>query len=334
MATPEVMPNEMFEEIFQYIPSCDLYYGFYNLNSRINSILHHLHQWKFDLLYQCSIKHDCQDLISKFNKQIIYLLMDANDFCLHFQSKNYINLKSLVLLCESITTNQLNELVHQLGSLKQLTSLSLTLCCHENYNYGQILLTIPTLKRYLLSGADYTKFKFILPTTCIISNLEYMNIDPFSPNSINVIINQLLNLKYLNVDIFEQLTPSLLTINKNLSLTYLRINIHTTNQFDEFEIFVEYFPNLKHLSCCIYSPNDFNFINDQRWQSLITTKLINLKYFYCFIAHLESEIKEQAKTTLLSFQNEFWLQWNTKCVYDCENGSICIQTQNYDYDYD
>ncbi|CAF1626024.1 unnamed protein product [Didymodactylos carnosus] len=78
--TIEVLSDELFIEIFQYVQVVDLFRGFYNLNSRLNAILMDQHLYLSVNLFEMTSTDakfaEENDLLNFLRKKIIYLKTD------------------------------------------------------------------------------------------------------------------------------------------------------------------------------------------------------------------------------------------------------------------
>jgi len=92
----EFFPNELFIELFEYISPYDLYNTFFNLNARLNSIIHSLQNLHLILNEDWDNK---ERRIPFFSSQISTLIIKHDD-CIDFSS--YSNLRSLKLSMPTI----------------------------------------------------------------------------------------------------------------------------------------------------------------------------------------------------------------------------------------
>jgi hypothetical protein len=91
----EQFPNEIFLEIFKYIPLDDLYRSFYNLNQRINHILHSVTGLSLTL----NEPEDINTEAVSFFASNIYHLIVRHPNIVHFN--RFSSLRSLTSLCPS-----------------------------------------------------------------------------------------------------------------------------------------------------------------------------------------------------------------------------------------
>ncbi|CAF4573713.1 unnamed protein product, partial [Didymodactylos carnosus] len=119
----EEIPVEIWLEIFRYLGTIDLYRAFYNLNTRINTILSHIHLY-FDL----NADDECSPLIIyAFEQQIYSLRLSSNAITVFysvFTLTQFNNLSKLKLV--DILSEQYDHITLELLTLKHLKYLDLT----------------------------------------------------------------------------------------------------------------------------------------------------------------------------------------------------------------
>lgn len=89
----ELIPDEIIMEIFQYIPLMDLFNGFFNLNFRLNYLLHHMRFGIYINQNEDSNKH-LLNILDYFSKQIFYIHVDHYPL---LNLKKFSNLRSLII---------------------------------------------------------------------------------------------------------------------------------------------------------------------------------------------------------------------------------------------
>lgn len=87
----EIFPDELFLELFSYIPPNELYTTWHNLNHRINAILQSV-RISFDLIEYTNNNHE---ILNYFSKQVVYLCLRVSNDLLDL--KKFSNLRSLVI---------------------------------------------------------------------------------------------------------------------------------------------------------------------------------------------------------------------------------------------
>jgi hypothetical protein len=163
-----IFPVEIFHEIFSYLSAIDIFNGFFNINSYLNSILLSYHQ--YDVNFQLCLKTHFDLVCSRIQPyQIISLtLSDSNDtpgqfglFFSQFNIKQFIRLRSLTLI--EIEKNSLFQLIISLSTIHpkeyNLTSLSIINCFYSYlWQFPDavfIQLLFYRLKRLVISNACY-----------------------------------------------------------------------------------------------------------------------------------------------------------------------------------
>jgi hypothetical protein len=237
-STLEIFPTELFIELFSFIKPIDLYIGFLNLNSRINTILHsisiHIH------IVNNEYYEQHKDSMNYFANQIIYLAIDCHWSYLsnNISLRSYPNLRSLHLpmashnQCQEIQPKYLpfltNLTIHDIAFKSILFSLnkfSNLLTCHVLRVYSSIIYRIESNQFCLTLQSLHLYF-------CTIHDL--FDILQFIPN-----------LNYLEVILasMNETVPYLDIKHKNLS--HLKVKLRQLDP--DLEVLLESMPNLSRL---------------------------------------------------------------------------------------
>ncbi|CAF1069727.1 unnamed protein product [Rotaria sordida] len=223
-STLEIFPDELFYELFEYIPLNDLYRIFFGLNKRINIILKNLSN-----LFAEWTTHNDDKIIDIFSTSISRLVIWRGGY---LNLNRFIKLRSLKLAlptieqCNEIQSSLILEHLHIESTInkrkisEQLSLLFLTnsfprlrTCQIDEIQFDKNIFHI---KPTLLSLITYTQNPGRLLSLC--SNLKYLrlnlkdNINEFSSFDIH------LNLRYLQIGIYS-IEINLSTIETILSLT-------------------------------------------------------------------------------------------------------------------
>ncbi|CAF1309569.1 unnamed protein product [Didymodactylos carnosus] len=256
----KIFPIEIFLEIFQYISVVDLYYSWYNLNSRINLILADV-KLSIDLssdISQNVYKRLYEQSISELHHQIYYI----RQYCPLIPNINqFINVRTLIIHYPS--SDQLKQIKPTIFKYLTCLCIQYSPCSSKEYEH---------LCRLLFSGQFYflkkchlsyiNEIKTIITST---SNIQSLTIAKCNKNDLYLIIKYLEKLKYLSVGIIKDETLATVTL-KHLpsiisrKLTTLKLVIHKYQMhFYEFEYIASYLPNLNYLFVKAFDNEHLNF---------------------------------------------------------------------------
>ncbi|CAF1477070.1 unnamed protein product [Rotaria sordida] len=264
-----MLPNELLLEIFGYINLHDLYYGFLDLNIRLNKLLRSLK--KFSIIFE----HNDRLMISLFARQIIRLVvMTWTDIDL----KRFPNLCSLTL--KQATDAQMRQIRYEyLSNLKYLTIAS-------KFNSSSLIHLINGIFSNRFPSLHYVCFRrFIEPFICswsLAPNLKTVCIIYCEIAIISLILASCPHLLYLQIE----LSP-----NNNGSIHFSEVSLdnHPLKRFillDSYAIpisahidqLLSYMPNIERLyfefDCTISLVN---------LMSNIANRLTHLRQFHCQI---------------------------------------------------
>ncbi|CAF4253819.1 unnamed protein product, partial [Adineta steineri] len=284
--------NEIFYEIFEYLDGCHIYGAFSNLNNRFNELLN-----SPSLLYKIRIYSLYEESDMDLYKQLILINKDkiiSFDLCLSIENTDEFlssySIDSLFTRLESLSLSNIEStiLTSILSNLTGLPHLfSLKIDTHDtSSNLSKVyrsIFMLPKLK-YVKYLADECAASVSLPfaTNEQLSSIEYFFIDHSCTIKELCILTsytpQIRHLKMTNLSenysIHEMISPISL-----INLTYISIESCTIT-FDEFEMFITQTEcNLKVLRINIHS-DDTDYLDDHRWEQLISEYLPKLKKFY------------------------------------------------------
>ena len=277
----EFLPNEVLLEIFDYIPSCTLIYSFYNLNQRINSIIHRI-RLHLDLSHvqQKTFFYTCQRILPYFQRQI-----------------------TSVRLSNRQTINGINYYLEQSTTFQQDYVKTLILDQPTAEQFTQLILYFPSLENLVIKTTDYLLIPIEhIPLSlrlCRLSNceldllsldtseqcysIEELNVKMPDVNQLFVLFDAMITLRHLTCHISENVaTVDLNRTQRKLlpSLLYLKLNLCSI-PFRYVERLVALCP---HLTSLIYTYTtgtnasfDSEHIDLARWHELCTNKLPDLK---------------------------------------------------------
>ena len=284
----ENLPNETLIEIFEYLDMNDIYHGFYDLNSRFESLL-----INFDIPFQIDLskipKYEFdvynQNVFQK-NKHRIKILRLSNPFTideLFSPIRLMFHLTQLEkLILDKIHSKYLHNILKNLIYLPKLNSLILSPIDYIS-NPNLILMEIFCLKQLKSCRLTYKmkKNEIILPIDfeqSEASPIEYLIINgPFRCESFPKLFTYLPKLRHLSINYLlgsNQMNFSPIELKH---LKYVSLNLHSI-RFNQFQILIENF--FRHIVVLRISTfNSFSHSNAEQWEELISTSLPNLRIF-------------------------------------------------------
>lgn len=315
------LPNEIYLEIFDYLPSLDIINSFHGLNYRLNGITQNIPmKLNFTQLNKTQYKYTLKSIVPKLVEQtrsielgrsskltsFVSSLNSEYFIDLYFQSFNltqFTNLRYLTLY--SSPYDQLEKLLLILPQMSLLCSLRLL----ENYSS---MSNEPVCKVMLANNSRYSVNKT--------NNGKHILIDTSPPFRILHLIQRNLTNKmffdsiqinvhcnlFFHQDILSRINwdgPS----NLVSDMTYLKVNIQFGSYVQLFNL-IRYFPKIHHLSVKTTSEA---YANGSQWSELLA-QMPNINKLD-FKINLDSYESDQE---LKTFQTKFWLeqQWIVQCV--------------------
>ncbi|CAF3471663.1 unnamed protein product [Rotaria socialis] len=325
ITTIENLSNELFYEIFDYLDGCNIYQAFLNLNYRFQQLLHAsaLH---FKITIPSSDETDEEDYeqLLHINKQQILSLTvtlyssEDNLFSL-YPINLFTCLESLSL--SSIQSEILISILTDLTYSTHLRSLTIdidTQSPSSNLNeIYRLIFTLPQLKYVSCSSDSTIRSKLLsVATKKQLTTIEHLVIDHNCTFSqLSIIISYTPKLRYLHISSLDEnnySSETILPINL-FNLTHLSIKSCEIT-FHDLKFFItETKCNLKVLHIDYIQFYDPHYVDDNRWESLISECLPELKKIYlnCY-QEIDTEPDSLACCEPRhSFTSLFWIerQW-------------------------
>ena len=324
ISTIESLPNEILLGILQITKSHDRILIWYNLNSRINNLIHQLHSWDLSNI-SYSYFLICSSLLTNHQDQLLSLKLSNADttgqtslFFHIFPLDNFHNLRSLSLV--RIKHVELNDLILKIPALNHL--LHLFIDCHIPFYEDFLLNDIASTSLCsltLISGANIHYNWLTMGLQC--PHLKCLKVNTrIHVKQYAQLYSSLLsnNLKKLSIYLERDTNDSeiityadLSVLHINESVEELFINLGSYVSFHEFKFIVQKFIGLKKLSVKIMEPWNMSDIQSAlsgfEWKQLISTYLPNL-YELNFIIKTN---RERLDDKLIdSFGSNFWIHHN------------------------
>ncbi|CAF1027754.1 unnamed protein product [Adineta steineri] len=313
----EDLSNELIYEIFEYLDYYHSYQGFFYLNSRFRS---HFTQStlplkiNIDLTIQSNFNCFKQDIIIP-NKQRIHSLRLSNCCMFHtnvFILFDKISLRTLVL--ENIQPQYFVNILHQLKSLRYLSSLTITIINyikHRNSAY-QLIFHLYSLRYCKLSLGSSRTLNLASNTTSEYSPIEYLIIDDgIDANDLSNLLSYVPHLRYFsaNLSCEHGVLPTKLSYLNLKNLTHASFRLCGVIIFDDLE---QIFVNLFHSIEVLHFTSETNYINANKWKQLISSYLPRLRIFDVLFKDDVSNVQKEAfEEQVKLFQSSFWTerQW-------------------------
>ncbi|CAF1122191.1 unnamed protein product [Adineta steineri] len=306
----ENLPNELFNEIFDYLGAYHMHQAFSNLNYRFQRLIN-----SSSLLFKITFRRSTpEQMIRVNNNQILSIhflssihtkTISSSDF-----DSSFNRLESLIF--HSIEPDILISVLSKLTHLPRLFSLTINIgnMSADLTDIYRSIFDLPKLK-YIRSIAKAPEVSVFLPF-CIhkqINNIKHLIMNhSITLNNLFSILSyttQVENLSFTH-KMCRTFDTELMSSIMLPNLTHLSI-YGTDLRFDAFEIFItKIHSKLKVLS--LENPaKDMNYLNADRWEKFILKYLSQLEKF-----HLICEFHGSCRrSTSNSFNSSFWIerQW-------------------------
>ncbi|CAF0991364.1 unnamed protein product [Adineta ricciae] len=322
----EVLANELFCDIFQYLSIGDLLKAFYELNSRFKAlVLSHscLYHLDFDSISKSDSITVFQRHIPLVKSRIVsvrvsdrnYAMKQTKLLVLHgLNLRNFDQLRSFTL-CHVRCEQTMDTIMLALSRLSHVTHLKI-IKCHSSFNYQEstklsnIIWSLPKLTRVYL---DTEQYKFYCPEKRSLS-LEYVTIVGHRCllHEIARLLTKTprlcgLSIRHCDLNDNQFFSAPVLSIT-TLKLYDIRSRPILMNLLQTMN-------NLHHLTVETF----YNNFDGYQWEEIITHYLPKLRVFRLkmdiqYIGIMNNE--EQTDILLDSFRSHFWLderQWFVRC---------------------
>lgn len=335
MSTVEIIPTELFVEIFQYLSTVDLLHAFLDLNYRLNQLIH-LSLQNRPVSLQSIDKQDfdriCHEHRSILPTNITSLHLSSDDetieLCALFLTtglnlNRFIHLQSLTLSYIEYyqTLNQLICQCHHLSSLHKLDLINCQ-CISQQRNDTVILIQniwrLPNLIHCVINNIN-VNMTWITQVSVICQTLEYLSIGMIDgdKSALYHLCKSLPNIQRLHIDVIQwsfYSQPKIRFLDLIELKTTFRGSIEPTMEF------LRDLPNLTSLTLEISD----EILTGDDWQNLLENSLPNLKIFRLkmnFSLNLNTNLITITDQIVDSYRTPFWIkdhQWYIR--YDCYLG--------------
>ncbi|CAF1521905.1 unnamed protein product, partial [Rotaria magnacalcarata] len=322
----ENLLNESFYEIFEYFDACEIYHSFSSLNHRFYQLIKSSPPL---LKLRLSFSKSNEIFINNYRK---VLLFNKNQLLsLHLWStKNTNDIVSSIIFDSSL--NSLQSLIFHTIDIDVLTSVLPKLTClprlfslaidtwADPKNLGDIyrlIFNLPKLKfvkfTAMESANDDVTISLPIANNEQMSSIEHLiTSHPCAFDELFAIISYTPNLHRLKFLYLSNRNVSIGSIKSMVfpNLTNLSISIYTEISFDELKIFIEKLNSKLKIFSLTIIVEDVTYLDANRWEELIRTKLPKLEEFYF---RYSAYFSENYDTPLYfgqcnQFISPFWLQ--------------------------
>ena len=320
----EILPDEIFLDLFSYIHPSELYHVWLGLNRRLSAIINSI-RISFDLT-ENTIEYI--NALNYFSWQIIFMHLRVNSDLLDL--RQYPNLRSLIV-DKKLTRTQLEAI--QPKFLPFLTRLTV---CEQlkdddilnDMIFNRVISTkqhCSWLKVYHLPSVPW----YFTINTSSLSNIETMIFDNVKPCEINLILLFQPNLRRLRITIVHWMSQNPVIsndslLNKNYQHKHLidfNATLNTRNKLDSLYPLLSHLPCLRYLNvaCDSLGMSDF-----QRLASELNAKLPCLQRFNCSFkqTYINDMEKVHCLSPLFHRMKCKKIEWNGGWHY------YCVTTRN------
>ena len=327
----ESLPNEVFHDLFEYLPIVYLLRGFHGLNSRFNNLLFvyfYAYRLDFQPMTKLDFEYICQNYLQVIRDRIISLRLSDDDdspdqiihFLSHITTLHHFTHLRFVSLSHIFHSQTIQKVLMKLSDLPNLTHLKIIKS--EHYRNTKLLLHILnhiwTLSKLTHCHLDiYSKRQLIAIAPEMISeSLKYFSIKHYlwSLNQLSVLFKHTPHLQYLDIKLDENSANQQLS-SSILSMTTLKI--FTTNSKDVMINLLRSMPNLYYLAVKLENI----YIDGYQLEQIIVDHLPQLKNFRL---QMDVSLPDEVHVDKLfdSFRTRFWLderQWFIRCYWNTQN---------------
>jgi hypothetical protein len=307
------LPNEIYQEIFDYLQPINIIQSFYGLDHRLNRFIENLPmKLNFQNLTKTGYKRVLKQMVPRITDQIVSIDLNHSLIDLFNQSFHWTQFPHLRFL--SLTSPNLEQLKSLFSVLNNLSSLrSLRLLEHSQNE---------TVCKLVLANHDH----YSIPKSNRLTHLFIETSPPF--RNLNLVYKHLMNkisVDYLQINLRCALFfyPDSLRhldydgLSRLISkMNYLKVDLMCGTFTPAFDL-IQRFPQIEYLSVQTRTPA---YANGYQWADLFIkmpklTK-VNLK-IHCDSVNSNEELE--------TFKTKFWFerQWFVQCRNNYLNSSQC-----------
>ena len=327
----ELLPNEIFLDLFDYLNGVDLLYAFYGLNTRFNFLLYkqyRTYRFQFGSISKRKFDMICHQHLPFIADRIIaFRLFDSDEtlgeinlFLSYIPSFNQFTYLQSLSLHYPRSYETIMKIIHKCHHLSNLKHLCVQIFNFrgDQADYQLFVDSVWSLSNLVQCDFSicYSKQQLSYIPTEISPSLECISMlgCKLKWGEINRLFECTPHLQRLAVDIdfHEHMQYIPLPF---LTLTHLRINIFGMFDISKMVCLLQNTPNLFRLNINVTRV----LINGYEWEEIIRNNLHKLKTFRLKMEKRlvsEKNIEERANELLNSFRSSFWIdehQWFVRC---------------------
>ena len=335
------LPVEVILYIFRYFDAQTIVRSFRTICKRFYVIVNTYNQLNFD--FNGISKSDFHFLCNYVQPKNVELLTlsDSDEtpgqiehFLSIFRINQFIRLRSLTLL--EIDDCYLTSILNNL-QISTLSSLSICSCRYysENKNCSDALssaISSLNLHKFSFNIPSFDASKITWPLECTIQHLEiccrtldeYCNILYCLPNLRTFVV------EYLSEDDLDEAIPKLSNLDPFYQLVSLTFKYCSIDMII-LESILSLVPSLEHLQL-MRSVDLHNFVSHvHQWEKLVSTKLISLTKFDCFLIAKRHyfDTPTDTESLIAPFRASFWTKtkgWLIICDHIVSSQTVILYT--------
>lgn len=347
----EKLPNELLDDVFEYLSSVDLFRAFNGLNHRFDELLIEYFQVHPSIDFRLISKEDLnlirQRYLPSMVDQITSLCLSDGDTNPHeidfflsrlFPLYRFVNLESMTFH-HIYSIDKTIRILNDLQRISHLNTLNFHQCYFE-YDMKKFLglinqiWTLSNLKYCSLDLIDTRGFHFITPTmiSCSLEDLSIKGIQ-CGLESLSLLYEHTPHLKNLSIETAEN-EDDYLALPLFYSLNQLKLRCEGSSR--TLLAILRKVPNVTKLTI---ETNRVEMTGEQ-WQNLLgqylpVLEIFNLKMKYQLMDL--DDIEEKIDQILKSYRSSYWIdqhEWFVRCFCTTENhtNSINIHTLPYRFE--
>jgi len=333
----EVLPTELWRDIFDYFNFKELWYSFRGLNTRIDLIIDQI-LLHFDFHRKGTYDYALNHILSSINVNNVrsIKLRKANETKLFFSIyplNSLIQLRILSLVTMYSLNDKSCQFWYQLSSLKYLQSLTIMFsgyCNHENIMEEKqfIIRSIfnkefcPLLKVFIISTAGTDRGKPSIPSLMLTTKptkIKYLSIDWLTFHDLIKLLPALQNVKsiYMKYELAldKDQQQEIPTITRLLMPNCIRLNLSLSKDitFEHIVYILKHTQILEDLF--LWSP--YYFGNAKEWEMLLSAQCSKLVKFEldCMCRTAGGNMHQTSNGFQQEGLSSFWTERNTTIIY-------------------
>lgn len=347
----ELLPNELFYDVFEYFSSVDLFRAFNGLNSRFDQLLIEYFQIHKSIDFRLTTKEDLNLIRQRY---LPLFVNDIHSLCLSDEDTNpheidfflsrlyplhrFINLQSITFY-NIYSIDKVIRILTDLQRISNLNKLNFHRCFFE-YDLKKFVAimngiwSLVNLTHCVLDLIDAGNHRLIAPTiiSCSLQDLSIRGIH-CGLETLSLLYEHTPHLQSLEIETASneddyQSIPISFSLNK--------FKLRCENSSTSLLSILRKVPNVTNLTVETRQIE----MNGQQWQNLLGQYLPILKTFHLKMKYQlidVDDIEEKLDDILKSYRTSFWIkqhQWFVRCFCTTENHTDFINIHTLPYRFD